>query len=230
MPSCTPLTLRNRSMVSGVAASVDPDKWMSAEAWAIVSNPGELSTRSSSWHHTHFGCVAESDRSENVKHTANLLRCWKLRLSGCAHRGWKRFLWWGKPKFGSLREVWHETRVSNAAVAPPKPPHLADVTSLTHLQLRGGELLTCFQDWEAQCCFDRLKLYPEPSIWMARPLAKKHEPITIGGLSADEIDEMRANLEACSLVAVFPIPATWVVGSSWSSDHCARHLQRGQPV
>ena len=65
---------------------------------------------------------------------------------------------------------------------------------------------------DAQCCFGRLKLYPEPGIWMARPLAKKHKPITIGGLSADEIDEMRANLEACRLDAVCPIPATWVMG------------------
>ena len=40
-------------------------------------------------------------------------------------------------------------------------------------------------------------------MWMARPLAKKHEPITIGGLSADEIDVMCANLEVCSLDAVF---------------------------
>ena len=101
--------------------------------------------RSSSWHHTRFGCVAESDRSENVKHTANLLRCWKLRLSGYAHAGGTVFVV-GKPKFGSLRVVWHGTWVSSAAVAPPKPPHLADVTSLTHLQLRGGELLTCFHE------------------------------------------------------------------------------------
>ena len=46
---------------------------------------------------------------------------------------------------------------------------------------------------------------------MARPLVKKHELITIGGLSAAEIDEMCANLEASSLDAVFPIPVTWIM-------------------
>ena len=106
--------------------------------------------------------------------------------------------------------------MSNAAVAPPKPPHLADVTSLTHLQLRGDELLRVSKR-DAQCCFDQLKLYPELGVWMARPLVKKHELITIGGLSAAEINEMCANPEATNLDAVFPIPVTWVMGFSWSS-------------
>ena len=111
-----------------------------------------------------------------------------------------------KPKFGSdglrrLREVWHGTLVSDAAVAPPKPSHLADVTSLTNLQLRGGELLRVSKR-DARCCFDQLKLCPE---------------LTIGGLSAGEIDEMCANLGATSLDAVFPIFVTWAMGFSWSS-------------
>ena len=109
------------------------------------------------------GGVAESDRSEYTKHTANLLRCGKLRLSGHAHVGGTVFVV-GKPKFGSdglrrLREVWRGTPVSYAAVALPKPLQLADVTSLTHLQLPGGEPFRVSQR-DAQCCFDQLKLYP----------------------------------------------------------------------
>ena len=202
-----------------VAASVDPDNWTPVEAQAIVSKPAELS-REAVFGLSRFGGIAESDRSEYVKHTANLLRFGKLRLSGYAHAGGTVFVM-GGPKLGSdglrrLREVWHGTRVSNAAVAPPKPPHLADVTSLTHLQLRGDELLRVSKR-DAQCCFDQLKLYPELGVWMARPLVKKHELITIGGLSAAEINEMCANPEATNLDAVFPIPVTWVMGFSWSS-------------
>ena len=99
-----------------------------AEAWAIVSTLGEL-FREAAPGMSRFGRIAESDRLEYVKHTANLLRCGKLRLSGYAHSGGTVSVV-GKPKFGSdglrrVREVWHGTRVSNAAVAPPKPPHLA---------------------------------------------------------------------------------------------------------
>ena len=146
-----------------VAASVVPDKWMPVEARAIVSKPAEL-FREAPPDLSRFGGIAESDRSEYVKHTANLLRCGKLRLSGYAHAGGTVFVV-GKPKLGSdglrrLREVWHGTRVSNAAVAPPKPPHLADVTSLTHLQLQKDELLRVSkrdaQCWHCRSWFDNI--------------------------------------------------------------------------
>ena len=67
----------------------------------------------------------------------------------------------------------HGTRVSDAAVAPLKPPHPADVTSQGHFQLRGGELLRVSKR-DAQCSFDQLKLYPELGVWMVRPTGAKN--------------------------------------------------------
>ena len=102
------------------------------------------------------------------------------------HTREERFFVVGMPKFGSdglrrLRDVCHGTPVSELAVAPPTPSHLADVTSFTHLQLRGDELLS---KRDAQCCPDQLKLYPELGVWMARPLVKKaranHDWRTVG--------------------------------------------------
>ena len=69
-----------------VAASVDPDKWMPAEAQAIVSNPGEL-FRAAAPGMSRFGGVAESDRSEYIKHTANLLRCGEIATVRICTRG-----------------------------------------------------------------------------------------------------------------------------------------------
>ena len=109
-----------------VAAFVDPDKWMPAEAWATVSNPGEL-FREAAPGMSRFG-VAESDRSEYVKHTANLLRCGKLRLSGYAHAGGTAFVV-GKPKFGSGGLAWNlgvERGTGTSKAAPPSRRHIPD--------------------------------------------------------------------------------------------------------
>ena len=81
-----------------------------------------------------FGMCQAHCKLAEMREIATAKQCTRVRNGSSS----------GKPKFGSdglrrLREVWHGTWVSKAAVATPKPLHLADVTSLTHLELRGRD-------------------------------------------------------------------------------------------
>ena len=115
-----------------------------------------------------------------------------------------------------LREVWHGSRASAAAIEPPLPPHLASVTALTHLQLRGGEICRVSKR-DARCCFDQLIL-PEPlREWMARPPLSEAELCREGGMTASEVRSFIVGTRPASGDQLFPVPMAWPMGFSWSS-------------
>ena len=79
-----------------------------------------------------YGSVNREDIPQYAKLLGRQLRSTKVVLSDYAAAGGKVFAV-GKPS-GAQREVWHGTRVSEAAVRPPKPPQLVSPTALLALE------------------------------------------------------------------------------------------------
>ncbi len=88
------------------------------------------------------------------------------------------------------RVVWHGTRVSDAAAAPPKPRHLASPSVFGFVELRDGRLLRVSKR-DCRTWFDQLLLPGALSRFMARPRIWVQElellPVSTGAELADGV-------------------------------------------
>ena len=114
-----------------------------------------------------FAGFYAGDRSEYVKLVVAQLRCEKLCLSS-AHRGGGTVFPVGKASGDRQREVWHGSRVSQAAVPPPRPRHLASPTAFRSIDLAPVRLLRVSKR-DGRCFFDQLLLPEGFRAYMARP-------------------------------------------------------------
>lgn len=156
-----------------------------------------------------FDDVDPRDRGEYVKLVSKQLRCGQLGLASSVQAGGTVFPV-GKPT-GKVRAVWHGKRVSQAAIAPPVPRHLASPSALLHLEASKERPIRVSKR-DARCWFDQLRL-PQPlRDWMGRPVVSLTELAFLGGMRKEEAESY---LEEGSRLQehLFPVSK----GFSWSS-------------
>ena len=162
-----------------------------------------------------FGNVHREDVAQYARLVGRQLRSGKVVLSDYAAAGGTVFAV-GKPS-GAQREVWHGTRVSEAAVLPPKPPRLVSPTALFALRIpSGGRVLVSKRD--ARCYFDQLRLHSSIRHWFGRLKLKLDDLARHGGFSVDELECFYVEQTPLrSLSQVIPLCDTFPMGFSWSS-------------
>ena len=134
-----------------------------------------------------FAGVAETERLEYVKLVAKQLRCGKLGLSERV-KGGGSVLAVSKPGTGKQREVWHGRQVSQAALRPPVPRHLASPSALLHLEASLERPLRVSKR-DARCWFDQLSLVPALREWMGRPAVTLDELSSVAGMNSEEVNK-----------------------------------------
>ena len=141
------------------------------------------------------------------------LRCGKLSLAESVRGGGTVFPV-GKSS-GNQREVWHGSRVSEAAAHPPRPAHLASPTAFRAIELGLDEVLRVSKR-DGRCFFDQLLLPECLKEFMGRPAVSVSQLVDAGLSDA----ELRAALPASSTSVptwLWPVSCVWGMGFSWSS-------------
>ena len=194
---------------------VDPLPSLPVDALRVLSKPSNLFVRSDAGL-AHFQGVKGTDRAEYMKLVAAQLRSGKVTLRRRIKGGGTVF---AVPKKGSqkLREVWHGSQVSAAAVPAPRPPHVATPSGLLRLESTSGSPLRLSKR-DGRCLFDQLAAPSWLVEWFGRPSVTVAEMMEFGGLSLQELQlfvgdkvplRPHHRLHPCSLV--------WPMGFSWSS-------------
>ena len=114
------------------AGCCDPTSHLPLDTQAIISDAAQMFAHAPAALEN-FAAFSAGRREEYVKLIMKQLRSGKLGLSSSC-KGGGTSMAVGKPGGDRLREVWHGQRVSQAAVAPPKPRLLASPTALTFLE------------------------------------------------------------------------------------------------
>jgi len=164
--SAEPLTLVAESVdVPLLAGTCDPLNVVSphfgqkiADAQSVFPSPPPGLNR--------FRGFWAGEREQYVALIVRQLRARLLTLAGTCKGGGTIFPV-GK-SLGRQRAVWHGTRVSEAAAAPPAPRHLADPSAFAHLDLPGSLLLQVTKR-DCMTWFDQLVLPHALRPFMARP-------------------------------------------------------------
>ena len=117
------------------SGNVDPLPSLKPDERDVISSPSLLFPNPPDGMSS-FGSVNREDAAEYAKLVGRQLRSRKVVLSDQAAAGGTVFAV-GKPS-GAQREVWHGTRVSEAAIRPPKPPRLVSPTALLNLEVPIG--------------------------------------------------------------------------------------------
>ena len=122
----------------------------------------------------------------------------------------------GKRDSTKVREVWHGSRVSDAAIRPPPPPHLASPSALLDLE----SSLDCpvrLSKRDGRCLFDQLRLPPDLERFMGRPPVRVRELLS-AGLSGSELRRCCSDPGGMTEGRlVYPASRSWPMGFSWSS-------------
>ena len=195
---------------------VDPSPDLAPDARAIVSDPAKLFPQADAASLALFPGVRDSDRSEYIKLVVRQLRSGKVRLWSRI-RGGGTVFGVGKKDSAKLREVWHGSKVSAAAVRPPVPPHLASPTALLDLEATTARPVHLSKR-DARCLFDQLRIGEALQPYMGRPPVRVRELLSVGGLSRRELAACLADVDRASdHHLVYPASCVWPMGFSWSS-------------
>ena len=165
-----------------------------------------------------FESFSTGEQAEYVKLVCMKLRSGKIGLASSV-RGGGTVLCVGKPGTQRQREVWHGQRVSQAAIPPPKPRHLASPTALLYLGA-SPENPQRVSKRDARCWFDQLVLPGALRTWMGRPPVTVTDLTTTGGVSKKDIQSHLISSfdgEISSDSALFPVSLVWPMGFCWSS-------------
>lgn len=185
---------------------------LSPDVQAVLNDPALLFSRAPPGLEE-FDDVDPRDRAEYVKLVAKQLRCGQLGLASSIRAGGTVFPV-GKPT-GKLRAVWHGKRVSQAAIPPPLPRHLASPSALLHLEASKDRPVRVSKR-DARCWFDQLQLPRPLREWMGRPAVTLTELAIFGGIG---VEEAKSFLEEGSGLRehLHPVSKVWPMGFSWSS-------------
>ena len=167
--------------------------------------PGTVST----------GRMNESDKKEYAKLVVRQLRANKVTLSDACHASETVFPV-GKSN-GQLREVWCGHTLSQHAIAPPKPPHIANPATLVFLESSIETPIYLYKR-DARCFFDQLAIPAEIQRWFGRPRLNVSEMIKYGDISLDELRSYWCGSSSLSLDTIaHPLCLSWPMGFAWSS-------------
>ena len=196
------------------AAAVDPLLRLPPELQSLLCDPDQLFPAPPPGLDC-FGEFNAGARDEYVKLVAKQLRCGKVGLSSSPRAG-GTVLAVGKPGGNRQREVWHGRRVSQAAVAPECPRHLASPSALIHIECHQNAPCRVSKR-DAKCWFDQLRLPESLRRWMARPPVTTEELAKIGGLTESEQAAVLESGESWRDGPYYPVSRVWPMGFSWSS-------------
>lgn len=160
--------------------------------------------------------IKDKDRHEYILLVARQLRAQKVALLRNVRAGGTVF---GVSKKDStkVREVWHGKRVSETALPPPAPPHLASPGALLDLE-SSAEAPIRMNKRDGKCLFDQLRLPQNLRSFMARPPVRVRELIEFGGMSEAELQQAVPQSHKLRLhELVYPVSSCWPMGFSWSS-------------
>ena len=122
-----------------------------------------------------------------------------------------------KKEPGHLREVWHGTALSEAAAAPPRPPHVATPGGLLYLQTTAARPYVVSKR-DGKALFDQLKVPRLLHEWFGTPAFRVSEALQLGVLTRSEIRYFYKGTAAFhDDMLLFPCLAVWPMGFSWSS-------------
>jgi len=118
---------------------------------------------------------------------------------------------------GNLREVWSGGDLSDAAVAPLRPPCLANPTPLLWLEASTTHPLRVYKR-DARCYFDQLRTPEGIRPWLGRPAVTVAELLAAGDLTlADVCRQCVGQPRLTPDSVVHPLCCSWPMGFSWSS-------------
>ena len=161
-----------------------------------------------------FKGLSKQDLPGYARLVARDLRSGKLQLQDTVRAGGTVFT---VPKAdGTLREVWHGTRPSQAAGAPPQPTHLANPEALARISLLPNERLWGSKR-DCRSLFDQLRAPDDLRPFFGRPSLCVRELLG-AGMAMDELEDHwcgEGQLGAESVV--WPVSCVWPMGFSWSS-------------
>ena len=196
---------------------VDPMAFMSKEDRDILADVQRLFP---GYHRDlrSFGQVSTKDKGEYVKYVAKQLHCRKVVLRADCKAGGTVFPI--SKSSGKQRIIWHGEALSEATVAPPKPPCLASPSSLLWLEAPSGvPFRLTKRDGEAM--FDQLRVPGHLIPYLAGP------SVTRADLQAETRWSDAVFLQASGWPALppphqalWPCLAVWPMGFSWSSYAC----------
>ena len=196
-----------------VAAACDPTPCLPTQVQKLVTD-GNMLFPNAPGGLEHFEKFSAGSRKEYAKLIVAQLRCGKLGLSKyCKDGGTSLAV--GKPGGVRLREVWHGRRVSQAALQPPKPRHLASPTALTLLEAAEDKPVRVSKR-DASCWFDQLKLPLALREYMAKPTVSTEELAAAGMPAAEQAIHLQAG-ESWKEGHYYPLHHVWPMGFSWSS-------------
>ena len=162
-----------------------------------------------------FPSIRGPARGEYIKLVLRQLRAEKLELRTSVLGGGTIF---GVAKTGSVkvREVWHGSRVSEAAAAPPLPPDLAGPAALVDLECTAADPLRLTKR-DGRCLFDQLQLSRSLRPYMGRPPLLVRE-LRAAGATGAELKLWCRGFRCCGDgLRIFPVSRCWAMGFSWSS-------------
>jgi hypothetical protein len=147
------------------SGEVDPLPFAAPEHRAVVETADALfPVDNLDW--VRAGRIGISDRPEYAKLVVRQLRSHKVSLR--PHVTSSASIFTVGKSSGGLREVWNGHDLSTLAALPPKPPHLAGITSLVDLEADANTPVVAFKR-DARCFFDQLWLPTQLRSHFGRP-------------------------------------------------------------
>ena len=161
------------------------------------------------------GRMNDSDKGEYARLVVRQLRANKVTLSDSCHASETVFPV-GKSN-GQLREVWSGHTLSQHAIVPPKPPHIANPATLVFLESSKEAPIYLYKR-DARCFFDQLAIPAEIQQWFGRPRLYVREMIKYGDTSLDELRRYWCGTATLTLDTIaHPLCLSWPMGFAWSS-------------
>lgn len=123
----------------------------------------------------------------------------------------------GKHGFAKQGEVWNGSRISDAALAPPKPRHLASRTASPNWEctLQNPHRVT---KRDGRCLRDQFRVPHALQGLFGRHSLKVLDLVATGMIFLDEVRKALGTDRAIDPnLAVFPTSRVWPMGFSWSS-------------
>lgn len=197
-----------------VAAAIDAQAALDSTVREVLSDPRQLFPNFLPGLAC-FEKFSSGDRREYVLLVAAQLRAGKLGLTTLPCGG-GTVLAVGKQDSLRQREVSHGRRVSQCALHPPPPRHLACPSALLRLKVSNERPMRVSKR-DARCWFDQLAVPPALRRWFARPPVTSRELLSIGGFSRQEVASHLQTGEVLSSRELWPVNHVWPMGFSWSS-------------
>ena len=113
--------------------------------------------------------------------------------------------------------MWNGHDLSTLARLPPKPPHLAGVTSLADLEASADVPIVAFKQ-DARCFFDQLALPQHLLPYFGRPWLRCSDIFRHTDMGMQELSTyLWSGASAPDGLVLHPCCSTWPMGFSWSS-------------